>query len=197
LAAGISEPRNIENRIFEPLKVEDEISQIAGAIPTQQLLNAQFTKTNLQQEVNSDAFSIVHLATHGRFSSNPEDTYILAYNELLRAQDLNNLLRGSNSSKAIELLVLSACQTAEGDKRATLGLAGLAVRAGARSTLATLWQVSDESTVKLMEQFYNQLNEPGVTKAEALHRAQQALLNDQKYQNPSSWAPYVLVGNWR
>jgi len=59
------------------------------------------------------------------------------------------------------------------------------------------WQVDDDSTVQLMEQFYNQLKEPGVTKAEALHRAQQALLKDLHYQNPSSWAPYILVGNWR
>ncbi|NER20778.1 MAG: CHAT domain-containing protein [Symploca sp. SIO1C2] len=197
LAAGISEQRKVENRIFASLQVDAEIQHIAQVLPTQQLLNSQFTSTNLEKKVNSDTFSVVHLATHGNFSSNPEDTFILAYNELLRARDLNNLLRGNKNSEAIELMVLSACKTAEGDKRAALGLAGLAVRAGARSTLATLWQVGDDSTVKLMEQFYNQLKEPGVTKAEALHRAQQALLNDQHYQNPSSWAPYILVGNWR
>ncbi|NES20959.1 MAG: CHAT domain-containing protein [Symploca sp. SIO3E6] len=197
LAAGISEPRQVEDRTFAPLQVDAEIQHIAQVLPTQQLLNSEFTSTNLEKEVNSDTFSVVHLATHGNFSSDPEDTFILAYDELLRAEDLNNLLRGSKSSEAIELMVLSACKTAEGDKRATLGLAGLAVRAGTRSTLATLWQVDDDSTVKLMEQFYNQLSEPGVTKAEALHRAQQALLKDQHYQNPSSWAPYILVGNWR
>jgi len=197
LAAGISEPRQVEDISFAPLQVDDEIQHIAQVLPTQQLLNSQFTSTNLEKEVNSDTFSVVHLATHGNFSSEPEDTFILAYNELLRAEDLNNLLKGSKSSEAIEIMVLSACKTAEGDKRAALGLAGLAVRAGARSTLATLWQVDDDSTVQLMEQFYNQLKEPGVTKAEALHRAQQALLKDLHYQNPSSWAPYILVGNWR
>ncbi|NER20838.1 MAG: CHAT domain-containing protein [Symploca sp. SIO1C2] len=199
LGAGISEKRQIENRTFSALDATAELEQIQNTVSSEILLNSQFTKPNLQQNINSGAFSVVHMATHGNFSSDPEETYILAYNQLLRANDLHNLLRSDNQQAAntIELLVLSACKTAEGDNRATLGLAGLAVRAGARSTLATLWQVSDESTVQLMEQFYNALNEPGVTKAEALHRAQQALLNDQKYQNPSFWAPYVLVGNWQ
>jgi len=199
LGAGISEKRQIEDRNFLPLNATAELEQIQNTVSSEILLNSQFTKPNLQQNINSGSFSVVHLATHGNFSSDPEETYILAYNQLLRANDLHNLLWSDNQevTNTIELLVLSACKTAEGDNRATLGLAGLAVRAGARSTLATLWQVSDDSTVKLMEQFYHELNQPGVTKAEALHRAQQALLNDQKYQNPSFWAPYVLVGNWR
>ena len=76
-------------------------------------------------------------------------------------------------------------------------LAGLAIRAGARSTLATLWQVSDQSTIKFMERFYQELSIPGTSKAIALHRAQQALFNEPNYQAPYYWSPYVLVGNWR
>jgi CHAT domain-containing protein len=96
---------------------------------------------------------------------------------------------------SIELLVLSACETANGDKRAALGLAGVAVRSGARSTLGSLWQVDDESTAILMGEFYRQLVLPNVTKAEALRRAQLSIL--QKHQeHPFFWAPYVLVGNW-
>ncbi|NJN88720.1 MAG: CHAT domain-containing protein, partial [Leptolyngbyaceae cyanobacterium SL_7_1] len=94
------------------------------------------------------------------------------------------------------LLVLSACQTAEGDNRAALGLAGIAVRAGARSTVATLWQLSDDAAPRLMEQFYQELVTPGVTKAEALRRAQLALLNDPQFERPYFWSPLVLVGNW-
>lgn len=201
LAAGISEEFTYENLTFGALKADDEIKQIEKVVPTQQLLNAEFTKTNLQKQVNSGAFSVVHMATHGNFSSDPKQTYILVYHDFLKAKELNNLLRGSNSSDAIELLVLSACTTAQGDNRATLGLAGLAVRAGARTTIATLWKVEDEFTVQLMKQFYNELNKPGVTKAEALHRAQKALLmqgiNEKDSSNPRVWAPYVLVGNWR
>ncbi|NER46251.1 MAG: CHAT domain-containing protein [Symploca sp. SIO1A3] len=199
LGAGISEQRQIENLNFSPLNTTAELEHIQNTLSSEILLNPQFTKSNVEQKLNSRAFSVVHLATHGKFSSDPEETYILAYNQLLRAKDLHYLLQSNNkkATNTIELLVLSACKTAEGDNRATLGLAGLAVRAGVRSTLATLWQVDDQSTVKLMEQFYNEFNKPGVNKAEALHRAQQALLNNQDYRNPYFWAPYILVGNWR
>jgi CHAT domain-containing protein len=81
--------------------------------------------------------------------------------------------RDQKIASPIELLVLSACQTATGDKKATLGLAGFAVRSGARSTLATLWQVNDESTAELMVGFYRQLiQNPGISKAKALQIAQ-------------------------
>ena len=110
---------------------------------------------------------------------------------------MERLLGDRDAATPLELLVLSACETADGDNRATLGLAGLALRAGTSSTLATLWRVRDDSTIQLMEQFYTELMQSGVSKAEALHRAQKALLQDRKYQNPRSWSPYILVGNWR
>ncbi len=97
-------------------------------------------------------------------------------------------------SNSIELLVLSACETATGDERAVLGLAGIAVKAGARSTLATLWSVPDSSAASLMGQFYRELKKPNVTKAEALQMAQLSLLKEE--QRPYFWAPYILVGNW-
>jgi CHAT domain-containing protein/tetratricopeptide (TPR) repeat protein len=212
LAAGISEEiQKVENQNFEnqkhfsKIKVDEEFQKISSVVSSKILLNTDFTRKNIQHQINSGAFSIVHMATHGNFSSNPDDTYILVYGskkstgELLKAKDLDNLLRIGNQkdSSFIKLLVLSACQTAQGDNRATLGLAGLAVRAGARSTVSTLWQVDDDSTAKVMEQFYKELKQDGVTKAEALHRAQKALLNQREYQNPKSWAPYVLIGNWR
>lgn len=103
--------------------------------------------------------------------------------------------RSSNVPNPIELLVLSACQTAEGDRRATLGLAGVAVRSGARSTLASLWAVGDESTAKLMGKFYEELaNNPNITKSQALQLAQQHILQNKPH--PRYWAPYVLIGNW-
>ncbi|MEP0755278.1 CHAT domain-containing protein [Trichocoleus sp. Lan] len=197
LTAGVSEQRQFGGRKFEKLpNVVQELQQIKNIAPSESLLNPKFTEGNLEQQINSGAFSIVHIATHGKFSSNPEETFILTYDRLLDSNNLNNLLRVNNqsSSNIIELLVLSACETAKGDNRATLGLAGIAVRAGARSTLATLWQVSDRSTSELMEQFYKELTKPELTKSEALHQAQQALF--KQYKAPYYWAPYVLVGNW-
>jgi CHAT domain-containing protein len=197
LTAGVSEKQDIEGRKFDELpNVVEELQQVGSVVPSESLLNPKFTEANLQQQIESGAFSTVHIATHGKFSSDPEETFILAYNELLKSNDLNNLLRINNQSPSsiIELLVLSACETAQGDNRATLGLAGIAVRAGARSTLSTLWQVSDRSTAALMEQFYKELTKPEVTKAEALHQAQLAVF--KQYKAPYYWAPYVLVGNW-
>ena len=198
LAGGISEALEVENRQFSAINAQDELNQISELASTQSLLNQQFNQKALQQKLKNENFSVLHLATHGNFSSDPEQTYILAYNELLRPNDINRLLSGENrqTSNRIELLVLSACQTASGDNRATLGLAGLAVRAGADSTLATLWKVNDEFTIKLIKRFYQELN-AGVSKAEALHRAQKALVFAGKYRNePYDWGAYILVGNW-
>ncbi len=198
LAGGISEALEVENRQFEAINAKDELNQISELASTQSLLNQEFNQKALQEKLQNENFSVLHLATHGNFSSDPEQTYILAYNELLRPNDINRLLGGENrqTSNRIELLVLSACQTASGDNRATLGLAGLAVRAGADSTLATLWKVNDEFTIKLIKRFYQELN-AGVNKAEALHRAQKALVFAGKYRNePYDWGAYILVGNW-
>ena len=175
-----------------------ELNQIKSEIPSTVLLNQEFTSTTLQNEINSVPFPVVHLATHGQFSSQAEQTFILAWDKPISVNELDGLLRSRDNSisNAIELLVLSACQTAAGDKRAALGLAGVAVRAGARSTLASLWNVNDRSTALLMGKFYRELGNNQLNKAEALRQAQLVLLNNPKYQRPIFWAPYVLVGNW-
>ncbi len=203
LGAGISEELTVEEKSFSKINAEEELQQVRQIASTETLINAEFTQQALQQQVSQGDFSVLHLATHGNFSSDPQQTYLLAYGELLRANDLNNLLQVSNQSdtNAIDLLILSACETASGDNRATLGLAGLAIRAGANSTLASLWRVSDEYTIPLITRFYQNLNQ-GLTKAEALHEAQKSLIyteiSGQKYQNdPYDWGAYVLVGNWQ
>ena len=185
LTGGVSETRTIGDEMFPALEnVEIELRQIRSVVHRgKDLLNPTFTKESFLKEIKSDTkFSIVHLATHGEFSSNPEKTFILTYDELLKRKQLNELLKtsGERKDRIIELLVLSACKTAEGDKRATLGLAGVAVRAGARSTLATLWRVSDRSTAEVMVKFYQELQDPKVTKAEALHKAQLDLFSKEK-----------------
>ncbi len=196
LTAGLSEAR----QGFPALpQVEAELNQIQSQIPGEVLLNQRFTKTSIQNTIDAVPFSVIHLATHGQFSSKAEDTFILTWDDRINVNDLDNLLRttGLQRTSAIELLVLSACQTAKGDNRAALGIAGVALRAGARSTLATLWSVDDEGTAQLMSRFYQELANAEVTKAEALRRAQQSILQDPKYrQHPYYWAGYVLVGNW-
>ena len=197
LKGGLSEAREK----FPPLPyVKQELEQITSQakVSGELLLNGDFTNAALQKQIDSIPFPLVHLATHGQFSSNAEDTFLLTWDGRLNVNQLNSVLRAREESGkgAIELLVLSACQTAAGDKRAALGLAGVAVRAGARSTVATLWFVSDEATAELMTQFYRELADTTITKAEALRRAQVALLKGGKYEEPIYWAPYVMVGNW-
>ncbi|BAY85944.1 hypothetical protein NIES267_54500 [Calothrix parasitica NIES-267] len=198
LMAGVSEKRLINNQQFSPLNnVEIELDAIKSQIPnSKKLLNQSFTDTNLEKQVDSAKYNIVHIATHGNFSSNLEEAYILTWNKLLKIEDFDKLFQINTNldSQAIELLVLSACETANGDRRATLGLSGIAIRAGARSTLASLWAVEDESTAELASQFYQELQNNQLNKAKALQQAQIKLLNNSK--TPLVWAPYVLVGNW-
>ncbi|MEH1870696.1 CHAT domain-containing protein [Nostoc sp.] len=200
LVAGLTESR----LGFSSLpNVATELHQIQSIIPSKQLINQAFTDTNIEQQVSSVSFPVVHLATHGKFSSKVEDTYILAWNRKINIKLLREILqtreqvvgRSNRVPPPIELLVLSACETATGDKRAALGLAGVAVRSGARSTLASLWQVDDKSTSVLMSEFYRQLTQDAnLSKAEALRRAQEFVLKDKEH--PFYWAPYVLLGNW-
>jgi CHAT domain-containing protein len=159
----------------------------------------------LEQKLENSDFPVVHLATHGQFGSTADQTFILSGTNqgdpLINVNQFDNLLRAGNlkRSQPIELLVLSACNTAEGDSQAILGLAGVAVRAGARSTLATLWSADDEATANLMGKFYTNLSQnTQVSKARALRKAQLELLmeSDSQYRHPFYWAPFVLVGNW-
>ncbi|OUL33645.1 hypothetical protein BV372_15710 [Nostoc sp. T09] len=203
LTAGVSESRSVAGRNFDSLtQVPAELAQIQAEVArSKKLLNSDLSATNLKTAVESVPFSVIHLATHGNFSSNPDETFVLLWDRLLQAKNFDQLLGIGDriNPRAIELLALSACETATGDKRATLGLAGIAVRAGARSTLATLWQVKDESTAALAIQFYKVLKDRKLTKAQALRQAQLYLIEkhpNTNYRLPYYWAPFVLVGNW-
>ena len=206
VVGGLSEIRNDfpPHQNFGNLpEVPAELQAIENVgLADNSLLNKQFTKQAIGQKITASGSPIVHLATHAKFSSKAEDTFILTWDGQINIKDLDNLLRDDtfNRKNNIELLVLSACETASGDPRATLGLAGVAVQAGARSTLATLWSVVDESTAEIMAEFYRQLEKSETTKAnkaEVLRQAQIALMNDKQFNHPHFWSPFVLIGNWQ
>ncbi len=117
---------------------------------------------------------------------------------MIRVDELDQLFRTQkqNRSSTLELLILSACKTAAGNDRAVLGIAGTAVKAGAQSAIAGLWTLSDDPTVKFTPTLYQFLGKPDISRAEALRRAQLALLQDPNFAHPRDWAPYVLVGSW-
>ena len=190
---------------FPPLpNVGKELKEIQQQAPSEILLNESFTENQANTEVANTTYQVIHIATHGEFSSNVEETFILTWDDKINVEELRNMIRsGIQQTRPVELLVLSACRTAAGDDRATLGLAGVAVRAGARSTIASLWYVSDEATAMLMKNLYQQLKNPQIKKAEALRRAQQEILQaaqtgkiNPEFEHPYFWSTFVLVGNW-
>jgi len=195
LVGGISEQRGG----FSALPaVKTEVNTISGLVPSSRLLNEDFSKSAIAARLQSNDYDVVHFATHGQFSSDFSQTYFLTWDGVINIRELSELLqqRESGSGRAIELLTLSACETATGDDRATLGLAGLAVRSGARATIATLWPIKDNVAAELMSTFYDALSQPDVGKADALRQAQLKMLYETDFVDPFFWSAYVLIGNW-
>ena len=155
LFAGISE-QSQTFRSFSPLPhVVQEKSSIG---PETTLFNHQFTKGRFLERLQGDT-PIIHVASHGQFSSNPDETFLLAWDQKITLDSMSGVIadRAERTPNPIELLVLSACQTAKGDRLAALGMAGLAIQSGARSTVASLWNANDPATAFLMDQFYTNL----------------------------------------
>jgi CHAT domain-containing protein len=141
---------------------------------------------------------VVHIASHGIFGGDADSSFVMAYDDVLSLKDLQSLLRSDELRKnPIEILSLSACETAEGNDRAPLGLAGAAIKARARSVLGTLWPVDDEATALVIERFYRGLTQSPGSKARALQHAQIEVLRKEEFAHPFYWAPFALVGNWQ
>lgn len=223
LAAGVATmPDNLRvekiQQNFLPLpNVAVELARIEAtegeSFPVMTLTNEEFTRQNFNTRLNEERFSVVHLATHGQFSFDPADTFLITFGDEPKI-DVNELaalfrVRGQIRPEPIELLVLNACETAAGDELATLGIAGAAVRAGARSVIASLWALGDAPGLLFSQELYKYLGQPEVelnidqvsvqvkgSKAQALRQAQLKLKQDPRYEHPRYWAPYILAGNW-
>jgi len=177
--------------------VADEISSITQLYNSDQLINHAFQTTRLEQELRDGQYGVLHIATHGKFSPDVTDSFLLTFDGKLTVKGLDHLIGLFRfRQEPLELLTLSACQTGIGDDRAALGLAGVALKAGARSALATLWFINDEASATLIAEFYRQLRDPSVSKAMALQRAQKKLLSDRIYEHPAYWSPFLLLNNW-
>ena len=183
---------------FAPLPyVAEELQAIHKMYGGTMLQNGQFTLSNMEKGLEQTPYSIVHIASHGQFDSDSEKTFLLTYEGKLSMDKLEQFLGLSKfRTEAVELLTLSACQTAAGDDRAALGLAGVAIKAGARSALATLWTVNDPASALMVSDFYRHLRAPGVSKAKALQQAQLGILKDIRYRHPNYWSAFLLIGNW-
>lgn len=199
LAFGLNEDKIIDDIPFEGLSyVEKEINLIPNNKP---LINEKFNRKNLEQELNKQTYSVIHMATHGKAGVEPKDTFILTGEkgkEKLTITELDKIIRGATKRQnRIDLLAITACESAVGDERSALGIAGIAVQAGAKSTLASLWSVDDERTADLSIKFYTDLNNSDITKAQALRNAQMMFIESKDSPSPYFWAPFVLVGKWQ
>jgi len=173
----------------------DRVTKIYHGANT--LKDKQFSTQAVSDQLKQQDYSIVHLATHGVFNSDVRKSFVLTHDNQLTLDDLERLIRpGQLRDHPLELLTLSACETAAGDDRAALGLAGVAVKAGARSAFASLWAVNDRASASLIADFYTELQKPGRNKAQALQTAQRNLFKDPRFEHPCYWAPYLIIGNW-
>jgi CHAT domain-containing protein len=194
LVAGLTE--SVQG--FPPLPdVSGEVDKLDQLYDGAVLEDSSFTLSNVEQELGDRPYSIVHMASHGKFESDVRDTFLLTYDGKLSMDRLEGYMASTTyRERPVELLTLSACQTAVGDDKAALGLGGVAVKAGARSALATLWYINDQASSLLITDFYANLKNSDVSKARALQEAQLDLLDDPRFNHPSYWAPFLLIGNW-
>jgi CHAT domain-containing protein len=193
LVLGVS--KSVEGYVALP-NVPREVAAVHAIAGGDVLLDNGFTREQFASELKSGRYGVVHVASHGQFGSDPSRTFVLAFDGKLTMDDIETDIKyGPPRETPLELLILSACETASGDDRAALGLAGVALKAGARSALATLWYINDEASGKLITAFYEGLHS-GLSKAQALRRAQMALAADPRYAHPAFWAPFLLIGNW-
>jgi CHAT domain-containing protein len=193
LLAGLSKP--VQG--FAALdSVPGELSSIGKLYGGTVLENEDFRLSTVEQDLKTVPYSVVHIASHGEFDSDPQNTYILTYDGKLTLDNLEDALKYSQfREQPLELLTLSACRTAAGDDKSALGLAGVAIKAGARSAVASLWFVSDEASTHLIELFYAKLS-AGLSKAKAMQQAQLEMIGDRRFRHPGYWSPFLVIGNW-
>jgi CHAT domain-containing protein/Tfp pilus assembly protein PilF len=177
--------------------VAAELQELQTLLGSQNLVNREFLAVNLEKKLKEEQFSVVHVASHGEFGNDVENTFLLTFDDKLSLDRLNQMIGVFRfRDNPLELLTLSACDTAAGDDRAALGLAGIAIKAGARSALATLWNINDEAAVDLVLDFYRELKNPATSRAVALQRAQLKLIENPRYEHPGYWSAFLMINNW-
>jgi CHAT domain-containing protein len=195
-ATGETRSAQLKRKLALP-GVKEEIETLKRRTLSDALLDSEFTVDLFRRQVTSGDYRIVHIASHAVFSHSAQTSFIMAYDDILTIDDLEKLLRAEALQLSpIEMLTLSACQTAEGDDRAPLGIAGAVLKARAGSALGSLWPVADEATKAFMIRFYELFSRDRLAKTQALQRAQVELIENPAFQHPYFWAPFILVGSW-
>ncbi len=187
---------------FEKLEGTGAEARVAAVVDGHRIERAwvieNFKKADLVRALTAEHVDVLHLATHASFNGRSDRAFIVANGELILLSELRQILSANRTrGEELDLLVLSACETAVGDDEASMGLAGAAVQAGARSAIASLWPVNDVGTAELMKGFYRIYRE-GRSKSAALREAQLAMIRAGGVTaNPNIWAAFTLLGAWR
>ncbi|MEA1967481.1 MAG: CHAT domain-containing protein, partial [Thermodesulfobacteriota bacterium] len=183
--------------------VSEELHAVKSIIGGTILENDIFTTDTFMETLSQTPFNILHIATHGNFGPTPDQTFLLTHSGKFTMEQLRQLVFHLKfRNQPVELITLSACQTAAGDERSALGLGGTALNTGVETALATLWTVDDQTAFMMVKSFYETLlsfkttAKPGQTKSKALQTAQVRLMGNPSFKHPFYWAPFVLIGNW-
>lgn len=177
--------------------VPTEIAGVSETFRSDVLLDEAFQTPRFEQLIEKRLIGVVHIASHGEFLPDFSKSFILTHDGKLSMERLARTIGRTRfrTDEPLELLVLSACETAAGDERAALGLAGVALQAGARSAVATLWSVNDLAAGDIVRRFYSALA-AGHSRAEALRMAQRAMIADPDFSHAANWAPFLLISSW-
>ena len=168
------------NNGLEPLPmVLQELMAVAQVYPSTLLLNDAFSTASLMDKALSPGLRQLHIATHTDFRPGQNSSGLLyTPKTALSLTELGRHLRSRSSSSPLDLIALSGCVTALGDEQSELGFVGMALQAGARSGLGTLWEVDDTGTAAFFIQFYRYLKF-GLAKDQALQATRQAFLRGE------------------
>ncbi|MBX3484830.1 CHAT domain-containing protein [Phenylobacterium sp.] len=202
LAASLEKEVRLPAGRFEKLEGTGAEAKLAAVTDGRRIERSwvieNFNKADLVNALTREQVDVLHLATHASFNGRSDRAFIVANGEVILLSELRQILSQNRTRGGeLDLLVLSACETAVGDDEASMGLAGAAVQAGAKSAIASLWPVSDTGTAELMKTFYKLYRE-GRTKSEALREAQLSLIDQGgDLANPNIWAAFTLLGAWR
>jgi len=192
LLADKSVARKIQTRLALP-SVQTEITALSAQLRQSiELMNRAFTLQAFSDQLRAERYRIVHIASHGFFGGTEQNSFIMTYDRILTMSRLDTLLN-TGGGQPPELIVLSACQTAEGDDRSPLGISGVAIKAKVKNVLGSLWPVSDAATTLLMEHFYRAMQQ-GLSRPEALRQAQLLVMRRKEFAGAPFWSPFILAG---
>ena len=178
--------------------VDKEVKLLGDILESKPLLNEDFTLQKLKNDLSGkENYEQIHIASHGYFGHSASGSFIMSWGKLLRLSEVESIMHVDSKQRGqLDLLTLSACESAKGDERAPLGFSGIAIKAKVRNTVGTLWPVTDDPTSEFINYFYRAMQETEGDKSYALQAAQNKMMEKSQYTHPKYWAAFILLGNW-